>query len=466
MKSTAKLTIIAVLVFCLAGASFAGKKDRKLTVSAYLSSAKIEIISGDFERYQTAIAYLDSLFLHYGPHAEGLHLMAQIQVDYMTKETDPEKKLGYVEKLVAYIDSLHMCCDNKDINKKYKKDCDKLLDLNDSIKVQYWREFYNTGIEQIKQLDEQQKGLAAATDSVDKAYFEEQSQATLNSCLTTMKMVSLLNPNDHRAYLGTSSAYEKVGDFDNAVEWLARGLEVMKPEDDTLGQRSSLMLKAAFLNIQKSDFCGAIPFFKGYIELNANDTVNLGNLAICYNNCGQYDTAAIINHQVLQLDPANVDALINLGRYHNQVARNCTDTSNYFRKEGDEEAAKRWIAERDKAFDSSMVYFKKAVDANPDNIDALEQYGTIVGLKSMYDEAATVFRKLADLDNASPDYPRAAGDFFLRDQKFDDAIMEYERTVERDPGDVETWERLADLYENKGQTQKATAAKQKIAELK
>ena len=78
MKITAKLTIIAVTVLCLAATSFAGKKNRKLTVGAYISSAKIEIVSGEMERYETAIVYLDSLFKNYGPHAEGLHLMSQI----------------------------------------------------------------------------------------------------------------------------------------------------------------------------------------------------------------------------------------------------------------------------------------------------------------------------------------------------------------------------------------------------
>lgn len=465
MKLTAKLTIIAVLVIGLAGASFAGKKDRKLTVGAYLSSAKIEIVSGDLERYETAIAYLDSLFLNYGPHAEGLHLMAQIQVDFMTKETDPQKKLEYVEKLVAYIDSLHLCCDSKDIDKKYRKNCDKFVELNDSLKVQYWREYYNSGIEQIKQLDDIQNQLANAADSADEAYFMNQSQATLDSCILTMKMVALLNPGDHRAFLGTSTAYEKVGDYDNAIDWLARGLEVMDPATDSLGQRSNLMLKAAYLKIQKNDFCGAIPFFRGYLEANPDDTVNYGNLSICFNNCGQYDSAAVYNHKVLELDPTNFDALVNLGRYHNQIARECTDSSNHYRKEENDAAAQKWMAERDKAFDSSLVYFKAVADAHPDNIEALEQYGTIVGLKSMYEEAATVFRKLADLDNTSPEYPRAAGDFFLRNQKFDDAIVEYERTVTRDPGDIETWKRLADLYDNKGATQKAAAAKKKVDEL-
>ena len=107
-----------------------------------------------------------------------------------------------------------------------------------------------------------------------------------------------------------------------------------------------------------------------------------------------------------------------------------------------------------------------AAEAHPNDIMALEQYGTLAGLREKYEDAAKVFRTLADLDPNSAEYPRAAGDFFLRNKEFADAIAEYERTVERDATDAETWERLADLYHNEGMTDKEAAAKKKIEELK
>ncbi len=461
LKLTAKLTLILALLLCLGGSSFAGKKDRKLTVGAYLSTAKIEIISGDPERRETAVAYLDSLFLHYGPHAEGLKLMAQIQVDYITDAADPKEKLKYVEKLVAYVDSLHVCCEDKKIKDKYRKDCDKHVEFVDSLKQLYWRDFYNTGIEKLQFLTDYQAEIAAAPDSFYRADYEQRSAATLDTLVTIMQMVSLLNSQDHRAYLGLSSAYEKVGDFEKAIEWLDKGVAYVTEEE-----KPGMLLRLAYMNIQNNDFGGAIPYFKQYVELVPDDTVNMGNLAICYNNVGYYDSAAAVNLRILEIDPASRDALINMGRYHNQRAREATDSSTEARKRGDEEAAQFWTAKRDEEFDSSLVYFKSAVENYPDDIESLEQYATIVGLRSMYAEAAVTFRKLADLEPSSAEYARAAGDFYLRNQKFDDAIVEYERTVQRDPGDKDTWERLADLYDNNGDTQKATAAKKKVEELK
>ncbi|UCG62984.1 MAG: tetratricopeptide repeat protein [Candidatus Zixiibacteriota bacterium] len=463
MKFTAKLLLIFVLLVCLASSTLAGKKDRKLTISAYLSSAKIEIISGDLERYETAVAYLDSLFMHYGPHAEGLKLMAQVQVDLLEKKAvSPEEKLVYVEKLVAYVDSLHMCCENDQIKKKHRKDCDKHVEFTDSLKVQYWTIFYNKGVQELlPQVENYQSEIDAAPDSSYRADYEQRRKATLDTLVTTMKMAALLNPQDHRSYVGISTAYEKAGEFRKAIEWLGEAVKYVGDEE-----KPNLILRQAFDAIQLADFNGAIPYFKAYTELLPTDIVNMGNLAICYNNCGFYDSAAAVNQKILEIDPINRDALIGMGRYYNQLAREATDSSTAYRRVENEEAATAWTERRDAQFDSSMTYFKTAAENYPDDIESLEQYATITGLKSLNAEAAAAFRKLADLETSSAEYSRAAGDFYLRDQKFDEAIIEYERTVERDPGDAETWQRLADLYDNAGDTEKAAAAKKKIEELK
>jgi len=453
------MLIVTLAVVFLAGSAFGGKKDRKLTVGAYLSSAKIEIISGDMERYETAVAYLDSLFLNYGPHAEGLHLMGQIMVDYIEKTPDPHAQMGYIEKFVAYVDSLHMCCDNKDIKKKYRKDCDKYTELSDSTKARFWIDYYNRGIEQLNSIDRIQGELTAEADSSMREAHQRRLDANLDSCVTNMQIASILDPSDHRPYVGIGSAYDKVGQWGNAIDWLSKGLEVTE-------ERERLLFSLAYYYIQLNDFCGAIPYLKEHTEFYADDTLNLGNLAICYNNCGFYDSAAMVNQKVLELDPTNIDALMSVGRYFNQMARNATDTATFYQKEENEQKAQAWRDERDRIFDSSLAYFKIAVDAYPEDVMALEQYGTIAGLKGKYDDAATAFRKLTDLTPSSAEYPRAAGDFYLRQKQFADAIAMYEATVQRDPRDAETWERLADLYHNEGQTQKETEAKNKVEELK
>lgn len=462
MKLTAKLSVVALLIAGLAVTSLAGKKNRKLSVSAYLSSAKIEIISGDMERYETAIAYLDSLFYNYGPHAEGLYLMGQVMVDYLDRSPDLKVKAGYVEKLVAYVDSLHMCCDNEDIKKKHRKDCDKYAELADSVKVRYWREFYNAGIEQLNSIDELRSELASAADSSDIERINGGIQATLDSCVTHLQMVTMLNEGNHRAYVGLGQAYDKVGEYQNAINWISKGLEKVDVESEG---RPTLLFSQAYYHIQLDDFCGAIPYFKEYTDLFPDDTSTLYNLAACYNNCKFFDSALAVNHKILEHAPQNLDALIAVGLFHNERARGASDSASHYQGEENDQQVELWRAKREEAFDSSIVYFKRAVEGHPESVMALEQYGTITAIRGEYEEAVVMFAKLAELEPHRCEYWRSVGDFRLRMQEFDQATAAYEKTVECDPSDAETWERLADLYHNDGKADKEAAAKKKVEEL-
>ncbi|UCD62893.1 MAG: hypothetical protein JSW34_09025, partial [Candidatus Zixiibacteriota bacterium] len=352
MRISAKLAVAAMIVLALSATALGGKKDRKLSVGAYLSSAKIEIISGDIERYETAITYLDSLFLNYGPHAEGLHLMGQIMVDYLSRTSDPDKKLEYVERLVAYNDSLHLCCNNKEIKKKHRKDCDKFTALSDSTLELHWRESYNSGIEQLNRIGEIQRQLASETDSSMKAMLQSDLQANADSCVTFMRMAVLLKASDSRGYVGVGSAYEKTGESEKAIEWLQKGLSVVSDS-------STVLFSIAYNYIQLDRFCDAIPFFKKYTELNPDDTITLYNLAACYNNCRFLDSAALVNRQILQYAPQNRNALNSIGQYFGQVARDASDSVRSYQDAGNEEQKVLWTGKRNEAFDSSAVYYKR-----------------------------------------------------------------------------------------------------------
>ncbi|UCD64368.1 MAG: tetratricopeptide repeat protein, partial [Candidatus Zixiibacteriota bacterium] len=152
--------------------------------------------------------------------------------------------------------------------------------------------------------------------------------------------------------------------------------------------------------------------------------------------------------------------------YFGQVARDASDSVRSYQDAGNEEQKVLWTGKRNEAFDSSAVYYKRTIDAHPDDVLALEQYGTITGLREKYPEAAGAFKKLAELEPDRSEYWRAYGDFSLRLKDFDEAITAYERTVELEPDDAETWDRLAGLYKEKGMTQKEQQATQKYNELK
>ena len=458
MRLTFKIALVSALVMMLSASLLAGKRARKLPADAYVKSAKIEILSGDIERYKTAEAMLDSLFMHYGPHAEALNLMGAIYVDYTDKEPDPVAKYAYIEKLVTTYDSLRATCDNKEVKKKYRKDCDKLAEKADSTEIKYWREFYNAGIEQLNYSQELSQQLETVTDSITRAYSEKSLHANIDSCIANMRLAIVIDPTRYDPYLACGSAYEYAKDYDSAIVWLAKGL-------DKVADRKTLVLQIAYDYIRMDKYAEAIPYFKEYVELAPDDAATMYNLSICYNNNQMYDSAVAVYHKILVVDPENTDVITGVGRYFNQVARLASDSATFYRGEGNTELADIWRGKQQDAFDSSSTYFKRVFDLKPDDAFAAEEYGVVEAIKGSYEEAAVAFERLTKLDPDRAENWTWLGDCYLNLKKFKEAIPAYEKVVELDPASRDIWERLRDLYNEVGDKTKAAAAEKKISEL-
>ena len=226
MRKTVVTILIVVASLCLALSIHA--KDRKLPPGAYIKSAKIDIISGDLNRYPSAEAMLDSLMIYYGPNAEALFLLSQMQIDYMESQSDPKAKLPYIKKMVALVDSLHACCNNDKIDKKYRKDCDVHTAAADSIKVKYWREFYNAGTAQVNEMADFNDEKSGVSDSSTLAYYDEKIQAKFDSAVVNMEIAMTIDPTQNQSFIGLGSAYQQVGQNEKAVEWLSKGLVAAK----------------------------------------------------------------------------------------------------------------------------------------------------------------------------------------------------------------------------------------------
>ena len=461
MKQFIRSLVIAGLAVIVTISAVEGKKPRKLPVDAYIKSAKIAIISGDIERYPEAIAMLDSLFMHYGPHAEALHLMGQINVDFVDKTASPIEKKKYIELMVTYSDSLHMCCENEDIKKKYRKNCDKYVQSSDSIKVKYWREFYNAGVEQLTVMSELQEEIAIADDSLTRAYSEANLKANMDSCVANMELAITIDPSNHQTYIGIGSAYDKGGDPDEALRWQQIGLEKAPQEN-----KASMSLSIGYTYINMDKYCKAIPYLKTYLADNPADTAWLYNLSICHNNCDQYEEALAVYHQILELDPNHMKVLTGVGRYFNDQGRRASDSARVYREVNDATGADSWMGKRDVAFDSSRAYFKRAFQVDPNDEFVADMYALISALRLQYEDAAEGYSKLTELQPNNADYWTYLGDIQVRLNAFENAIHSYEKTVGLAPDKVEIWEQLAALYQDQKMTAKETEARKKIKELR
>ncbi len=458
MKLLRNSTLVLLFLCLVASVAMAGPKARKLPVSAYIKSAKIEILSGDLDRYPYAMAMIDSLFLYYGHHAEGLHWMINIQVDYINKTPNPLEKAQYVDKLIAYTDSLHMCCDNKKIKKKYRKHCNKYTEKADSTKVKFFREFYSLGVEQLKNIEELANDLKEETDSSAIEYIKNDMQVNIDSVLSNMELAIAIDPDDYRPYVALGNGYEKAGNYEKSIEWMKKGLDRAKDNE-----RSRILLPIAYNYINLGDYCNAADFFAQHVETDPTDTLNLINLAICYVNCDKQEEALATYRQILEIDPNNSDVIVYIGSYFNQQAQKFSQKANEAREKGDEEAIKKWSDERAIAFDSASYYWKSAMALKPDEVFIAEQCGVACALAGDTTGAISAFSKLTVLAPDVPDNFKVLGSLYEGQFNAKEAIKAYEGYVAIDSKNIAIWEALRDLYKEVGNTE---GRKKAIAKIK
>ena len=456
MKKNTKL-IVLLLAGLLAFGGLA--QARKLPEGAYIKSAKIHILSGEMERYQLAEYMLDSLFLNYGPHAEALFLMNQMMVDVLEKTPDITEKEKIIQRLVAYDDSLKMCCNNKDIKSKYKKGCDDFVAKADSTIVKYWREFYNLGVGSLDRLKQTVKDLSTATDSTEIAFFEKKRDALIDTTIKAMDIAIQLDPTDFRTYVGISTVYEENRNFDSANAWLERGAQYAE-------HPNSVNLQIAYNFIKARDYCKAAPPLKKYCDEAMTDTTNMINLGVCYNACEQYDEALQVYRDMLAFSPSEMEALMAVGTFFNQQARYANDSATVYRDKEDAKAADHWMGERSRILDSSLYYFGHAFAAHDTVLNVAEQYGMIAYVQGQYDKSIEAYTKAVQIDSTLTDLWLSLGDSYVQTQQFSKAIHPYEMVVLQDPNNREMLERLVDLYKENKQTKKAKETQARLDKLK
>lgn len=446
------LTLVAIIALPALAA-----RGRKLPVGAYIKSAKIDIVSGDPERYEEAAAMLDSLFMHYGPHAEALYLYAQMMVDGLQRAPDPKAKEPYVRMMVAYMDSLHMCCEGA-CKEKYRDDCDEYIQKSDSIRVKYWREFYNKGIVQLNAISAAQTALKETQDSTMRIYHQDALQANYDSAIVNMNLAIMIDSSDNRSYLALGTAYQAVENYDKAIKYKKLGLKMAPTAEDSV----KLLESIAYDYINQGNYEDAIPYLNEYIVNNPGDPATMYNLTICLNNVGMYDSAKVIFDHILEVDPLNADALSGIGRYFNELGRMAADSARQAEAAGDEAAKEKWLQVRQNRFDSSRVYLRRAYKNNPDDPFVTEMYALAAALSQNWENAAEAFRRLTELQPDVADHWISLGDCLVNLQDWEASVVAYEKAVELKPDKKQIWEQLADLYQQLGMRDKEAEARAKL----
>lgn len=444
--------LVAASLVC-AGTVFSAPKARKLTADAYIKTAKIEIGYTDTTRYAYAKVMLDSLFLYYGPYAEGYYWIAKMELDVNEKNGDLKKKRKHVALAMAYMDSLRMVCADKNAKANNRKGCDKFIAEFDTVKAQLWRTYYSDGFRQIGMVQQQMDGLRSETDSTAIAEARKIVRDNTDSCIDNMELAIIVEPKDSRAYIGVADAYEKQDSIAQSTEWLMKGLDRAKTPDERL----PLVQQLAVSTGMAANYCEAAKYFGEWVSLIPSDTgaiETMLNLAICLNGCKQFDSAAVVQRNILALRPGESRALTGIGKYFSEIANWAGDTATVYLSAKNESEAKKWQQIRRDRFDSARAYFKQVFDGNPDSIGVSEEYGLICASLGDYANASLAFERVTKLDATNTRAWANLGDCKVYQKRWKEAIAAYEHVVAAEPNNRAVLEQLKNLYQEEKMTAK------------
>jgi tetratricopeptide (TPR) repeat protein len=452
------IALTLLLAVTLAGESQA-QKARKLPAGAYLKSAKIGIVSGDTAKYAEAIAMLDSLIIAYGPHAEGLYWLTQIQVDFVEKSSTPQQKSIHIKRIVGYADSLRRMCADPNGESKNKKDCDKWISIVDSLKVKYWGEFYNRGVEQLNAAKDMIKEKEGTVDSVTIAFAEKSITANSDSAIQNLTVAISVDPSDFRSYVAIGNVYDGIGKYEEALDWTKKGFE--KASDPT-----PLLMPLAIYNINLDRYCEAIPYFKGYVEKNPTDVVTMYNLSICYVRCEQLDSAVGVYRQILTVDSTHFDAFSRLGEHFFRHAKIASDSIGAHSNDENNSKMAIWKADRDRAYDSSAHWFSRAFSVKQDDATIAGQYAMVQALAGKFESASVGYKRLCELEPKDANNWIYLGDCYTQMKHFKDAVSAYEKAEAIDDSRIGMLEHMLDIYRELGDVSNTDRMTAKLAKKK
>ncbi len=116
------------------------------------------------------------------------------------------------------------------------------------------------------------------------------------------------------------------------------------------------------------------------------------------------------------------------------------------------------IYERQKFFDKAEIEFKKVLDVNPNNSDALNYYGYMLGdLGQRLDEAEALVGRALKEEPYNGAYLDSLGWIYYKQNKLGDAEAMLRKALERDAHDPNIHAHLGDVYAKQGRSEMAAA---------
>jgi tetratricopeptide (TPR) repeat protein len=454
----ARLFLVMVLLAAMALPVTAAQQKTKLPQGAYIKSAKISLL-GVPPRFEEAKRFLDSVLFYYGPAPEAYFLRGNIFAEYATRETDPGNKIELYSTMTANYDSMYAACKNNDLKSNLKNDCNKFSRLIDSIRVFYWGDNYNNGVKSLERIDNELiPKVKETTDTTEILSTVQELQSAIDSAKISFAIATVVDPGRFRAFEGLGLVFDRMKDFDSSIYYFEKASRLV-PDSGRLVQN------IAYCYIQQEDWSNAVTYFKKYLKYDPNNSGIFFNIAISYNNLRESDSAYAYDLKAIAADSTLASAFVDIGQYFLLRSQQFNDSVKTSKQANKNAESDNFQKIRDAQLDSSAHYFSQAGKLEPENAPVLEQYGVVLTVLGRTVEAKEVFKKLTELESFRKEHWINLGYAYIQEQKFEEAIVPFEKALEIDPGDTKVMEVLKDLYANNGNPEKAKEIEAKMNEL-
>ena len=284
------------------------------------------------------------------------------------------------------------------------------------------------------------------------------SKKEYNTAIIEFKCAMKIDPDDYQVKLKLAESYFHAGKPDNAERELD---QVIKKRPDI--SQAHFLLSSVYL--ARQDNSNALKEAKLALELNKKNERNkeqnqnrnegqnnkLDNkqneetrlqkskihnlLALIYMQMKEYHLAKLHFDNALELDPANIEIIINQGCLY-------MDMKNYV---------------------DAKEKFEKARDLSPHDPKPYMALGKYYYSLKEYEKAEPLYKKLLDIDPASFEAMTVLGDIFNRQNKFDEAIKQGSLIIKKYQKQPYGYHIRGEAYYAKGQYKEAVTDLQKAA---
>jgi tetratricopeptide (TPR) repeat protein len=304
-------------------------------------------------------------------------------------------------------------------------------------------EHYAAAAEEFEKILQWDNSLIEAKFSLGLAYFlgREKYDEAIAAFLELLRV----QPDNNKAIYFLASAYEKKGQYEDAL----KELETISEESDLY---IASRVKMGFILQTQNRIHEAIELITAEIEKKGATLELSGFLAVLYEEEGMLEEAERVLIQGLAVSPRNVDLHYRLGVIYgkeNKHEKSIEAMKALLEIDPDNADALNFIgysyAERGVKLDEAETLIRKAIRIKPDNGYIMDSLGWVYFQQDRLEEAIDCLRKAVDLLPQDPTIAGHLGDAYKKAGQIEKALDVYREALQRNPGSSELEERIRSI---------------------